>query len=95
MDSPSYLQQGSFYVRTQPMRDGVAVQRHLSLAGCIHKPIPAPDWCCYGDVWDENAGGGDAENAADEEKLDGACHAQITCGKHHYGKNADPIIIVS
>ena len=32
--------QRSFWVCAQPMRDDVAVQRRVSLAGCIHKMIP-------------------------------------------------------
>ena len=34
--------QGSFCVCTQPMRDDITLQLCLSLAGCIHKIIPAP-----------------------------------------------------
>ena len=43
-----YLKQGSFCVFAQPMRD-VTMWRHLSLAGCIHKMIPAESiltWLC-------------------------------------------------
>ena len=32
--------QGSFCVYIQPMRDGITLQRYLSLAGCIHRMIP-------------------------------------------------------
>ena len=40
LDSHRVHAQGLICECTQPMRDDVALQRRLSLAGCIHKMIP-------------------------------------------------------
>ena len=40
-----FVGQGLICVCAQPMRDGVTVKRHLSLAGCIHGMIPVGAVC--------------------------------------------------